>query len=1269
MAGGRARPNGGKPLPVVGLGASAGGLEAYSQLLRELPPHTGMAFVVVQHLDPTHDSMLLDLLGRQTGMPVVGAEDGMAVAPDHVYVIPPNVTLLIARGILRLQPRDGGNRPHLPIDRFFESLAADRTVVAIGVLLSGTGSDGTQGLLAIRAAGGLTFAQEPTSAKHDAMPRSAIAGGGADHVLPPHEIARQLVQLGQRTYLRAAAVADRPAPLPKEAFEQVFHRLREATGVDFDGYKQSTIQRRIARRLAVHRMADLGEYARYLREHPEEVPVLYEDLVIHVTGFFRDQEAFEALSRTVLPAILKRTPPDGSIRLWVLGCSTGEEAYSLAICILEVLDRARRDVPVKIFASDISDESLQRARAGVYPEGIRRDVSERRLKRFFVEANGGYRIGKRVRDLCVFVRHDLFCDPPLARLDLISCRNLLIYLGPELQARAIPVFHYALNPKGYLLVGRSETLNRFGDRFQLVDKASRIYVRKPGQTRPPIGAPALAQAAPEGRRPAALADIQPQRGPDLQRAADDLLLARYVPPGVVVDAEMTIVQFRGRTGAYLEPTPGKAELNLLKMVREGLMSELRIALHRAKQTDAPVRREGVEVRTNGDIRTVAVDVLPITQVGAGANERHFLVLFDEGARREAPPPPTSRRGGGRAPQRGVAERDVARLREELASTKGYLLSLVEAHEATNEELQSTNEEVLSANEELQSTNEELETAKEELQSANEELNTVNEELHHRNQELGQLNADLGNLLASIDLGVVLLSADRRIRQYTPQAERLLNLIPADVGRPLGDLRPNLHAPDLDARITQVIETGSLHEREVYDKDGRCYRMQLRPYLGGGDTIDGCVLVLLDVTDLKHAERVLRFLDAASQRLAASLDYRTTLASVAQLAVPDLAEWCLVHLVGADGSLERVAEAYAESPSGAQARELLRLYPLLKDSPPGVAEVIRSGRSEVVSQVADTALAAVARDEAHLQALREWYPRSYMCMPLAARGRTLGAVTFAAAPAQIYGRADAVMAEDLARRAALAVDTARLFQEVQDALRVRTDFLADASHELRTPLTVVKGHLHLVARALGSQETEAAGLVATAIRHVDGMTRLLTDLLDATRLAAGAEIPLEREPLDLREVVAEALAIVESLAEQKRVALVNALDSPVPVRGDVARLGEAVLNLLTNAIKYTPAEGTVRIETAVSDGYAELRVRDTGVGLAREHLERIFEPFFQVSRGTGRRKGAGGGAGLGLSIVKHLIERHGGRVWAESEGPGRGSTFTIGLQVAAPSDSA
>lgn len=849
----------GKPFPIVGIGASAGGYEACAEFLRQLPADTGTAFVLILHLDPKHKSQLSELLSRSSKIPVLRVTNDMEVKPDHLFVIPENSNMTISDGKLRLHPRKEHETPPMPIDIFFRSLAQDAEASAIGVVLSGTGCDGTLGIEAIKGEGGITFAQDDRSSKFHDMPGNAIASGSVDFVLSPAEIATELCRLARHPLVgksqlalptgSEAAELDRMLRESPNDIKTLFRLLRARTGVDFSLYKQSTLKRRIIRRMILHKKDSLEQYTRMAEASPTELEALFNDLLINVTNFFRDPNTFKVLKKKVFPRILKTHTDDSPLRFWVCGCSTGEEAYSLAMSLVEYFDESRTHRSVQIFATDVSDIGIEKARAGIYPPNIQQDVSPERMRRFFAKVNGNFQINKSIRDMCVFARQNVLIDPPFSNLDLVSCRNVLIYFGPVLQRKVVPLFHYALRNTGYLLLGNSETIGASTEHFALLDKKHKIYTKKPNFLRPGFEIPAKApEMAPKEPRPPAETALPSHKPLDFQQQIERLLLRDFTPPTVVVNAQMDVIYFRGRTSLYVEHAPGTASLNLYKMLRETLSVSVRAAISKAARLDTPVKHGGIEIRRNGHVFELTIEVVPFRM--EPIDERFFAIVFREGANpltlahSDSKETPTS--------NAGRLRRELARVKLDLMATKESMQSIIEEQEATNEELKSANEEIQSSNEELQSTNEELETAKEELQSTNEELTTLNEELQNRNAELSQVNNDLQNLLGSVNIPILMVSSDLAIRRLTPLAERVFDVIPTDIGRRLPDLRRSLLPPDLDVTVRKVIDDLSIVEREIQDRDGHWYLMRIRPYRTRENRIEGAVITLMDVDELRKA---------------------------------------------------------------------------------------------------------------------------------------------------------------------------------------------------------------------------------------------------------------------------------------------------------------------------------------------------------------------------------------------------------------------------------
>ncbi|MGD9170435.1 MAG: chemotaxis protein CheB [Candidatus Thiodiazotropha sp.] len=840
--------------PVVAVAASAGGLKAFEALLANLPIETGFALVLIQHLDPKHKSMLAELLGRDCRLPVHEITDGMTIQSDHVYIIPPNKQLALLHNNLHFLPRVDGSKRYNPADLFFKSLAEDRGTKSIGVVMSGTASDGTLGCRAIKEAGGITFAQDRESAEYDGMPGSAMAAGCVDFVLPPEEIARELIRIMQHPAMCAGQIKDDANEILAATPEQmniIFILLRSRTGNDFSYYKATTLKRRISRRMLVNRIDRVSDYIRLMQKVPQEIDALFQDILINVTAFFRDPEIFDTITELVFPKLLEKRPPDVPIRIWVPGCSTGQEAYSFAIVLHEYLGDRANIHNIQVFGSDIDENAVEKARSGFYPESIGDEISQVRLKRYFHKVAGGYQVNKLLRDMCVFAVQNVAKDPPFSRIDFLSCRNLLIYLGATLQKKVLQVFHYALQPGGFLLLGTSESIGNKSDLFAIKDKKVKLYQKKSVAShltedivfRPNLGI--LHTETHQGEQE----KIQVY---DLEKEADRMLLESYVPPGIIVNPDQVVVRFLGRTWPYIEPPDGVASLNLYKIAHPDLAIELRAAIHSVAKEGGKVRKENVRFKVGEEERRVDIQVMSLGGVMRG--EDNLLVMFEPQPTPQIREDSTADVAQG---ENGAVDTLVAKkeeLEREVVTIREYMQSIVEEQEGTNEELRSANEEIQSTNEELQSTNEELETAKEELQSANEELATVNEELESRNDELARINDDLSNLLSSVHLPILMLDADLRIRQFTKPAQKLLNLIDADIGRPIGNIKPNIELDNLELDVMNVIESMVMKSMELNDYQGHSYSVRIRPYRTLDNRIDGAVIAFIDIDPIKDTQR-------------------------------------------------------------------------------------------------------------------------------------------------------------------------------------------------------------------------------------------------------------------------------------------------------------------------------------------------------------------------------------------------------------------------------
>jgi two-component system, chemotaxis family, CheB/CheR fusion protein len=1090
------------PLFVVGIGASAGGLEALVELLGALPA-TGMAFIVVQHLDPNHESLLPEILTKKTTMAVSLATSGEAVQPDHVYVIPPDALLTVQQGVLEVKPRTSAPERPFPVDLLFSSLAATYGESAIGIVLSGADADGSLGLREIKHAGGFTFAQQPESARFPMMPRHAIETGCVDLVLPAKEIAGELARISRRFRAgKPSLESTAEGPLGTGADENavlphIFQRLRAAHGVDFTHYKRTTIRRRLERRMMLRRIESLDEYREALDRDPGELAALYQDFLIRVTEFFRDPTAFEALRQDVLPTLCEGRSPREAIRIWVPGAATGEEVYSVAITVLEYFSEGPPPMKIQIFGTDISEAALEKARAGVYPVNALHEVSPERLARFFVGQNGEYRISKEIRDLCLFARQDVTRDPPFSRLDLISCRNLLIYLDNVAQRRVLRTFHYALRPQGMLFVGPAESAAHSPELFEQIDSRSRVFRRMPntrgGAIAERADGPSSLVLEPDG----AAAPIRVEAD-SLPREADRLLLARFAPACVLVNQALTILQFRGQTGPYLEPAGGPPSFDLRRVIRPELLVQILPAIGETGKTGVPARRD-----VSLDTREISIEVIPL----AGSDGRQsFLILFDDGTRL-----PVARSTPAAVPLLTESEKDkrLAQVERELEGVREYMRTAVEEHEAVQEELRSAHEEMLSANEEFQSTNEELETSKEELQSTNEELTTTVDELRSKNQELATLNRQLDvarrasdaarsyadTIIASVREPLAVLDEALRIQRANPAFAANLGIPREDIeGRLLhevGDARWNI--PDLLHRLRVVLASGVPLEDWEVPRD-------LRP--------QGRRVMLLS------ARRIPGDVDRAEQLL---------------LSIQDVT-------------------AHAEITAG---------------------------------------LVASSEQKDH--------------------------------------------------------------------------FIAMLGHELRHPLTPITHAIYLLRKA--HQDPATVELLEIIDTQSQTLLRFVNELLDLSRISRGL-IEIRPERLDFVAVARDAVHTLQPFIEERR-HVVSLVLPPAPlfVRGDPGRLRQVVSNLVENAAKYTEPGGRITVTLQPRGEEAVLAVRDTGIGIAAENLERIFEPFAQSHEPL---INPSSGLGIGLSLVRRIVESHGGHVKATSAGSSAGSEFLVSLPLA-PAD--
>jgi two-component system CheB/CheR fusion protein len=839
--------------PIVGIGCSAGGLEALTQFLEAMPDNSGMGFVIVSHLDPNHVSLMPSLLQRNTRMKVAQVEDGMAVEPNRVYVIPPDKVMGIMAGHLQLLDPGNDPGPRAPVNYFLRNLAEDRKEKAVCIILSGMGSDGTLGLRAVKGQLGMAMVQDPDTSKYDGMPRSAISTGLADYVLPPEKMPASLLEYAKRFIFGTPPQIAPVEAMPGKALQKVHMLLRSVTGHDFSYYKENTLIRRVQRRMNVHQLERVTDYVAYLQRNPQEVRALFKELLIGVTSFFRDPEAFEVLKERALRPMLRDKPSNYTFRMWVSGCATGEEAYSLAIILQECMEELEHPFGVQIFATDIDSDAIERARQGIYSGDISADVNPVRLKKFF-ERKDSYQICRRIREMVIFAPQSVIKDPPFTKLDLICCRNLLIYLEADLQRKILPLFHFSLNPDGILFLGTSETVGGFGDLFSPVDNKWKIYRRKEGAAsmQTMVDFPLGATQWPDR----SLAHKPPKI--DLAQLTERHLLEHHTPPSVLVDQKGDIAFIHGRTGAFLEPAPGAKKLyNIIEMARPGLRLELPTMIRKASTERQEIKRSDLHVKQNGTDLNVNVTVKPLVEPDA---QGLLIVLFEV-----APPTKSDTAGKAVGPKaHKKMDRAVDELEKELRRTKENLNTTIEELETTNEELKSTNEEYQSTNEELQSTNEELNSSKEELQSLNEELETVNAELQEKNQELTRNYNDMKNLLDSMEIPTVFLDDRLRIKRFTSHLGKIINLRESDIGRPLADFVARIHDHDLMKTASEVLETLVSQEVETRTEDGHWHMVRIRPYRTPDNVIEGVVITFMDIHRRKECEEELKRLKGLSK---------------------------------------------------------------------------------------------------------------------------------------------------------------------------------------------------------------------------------------------------------------------------------------------------------------------------------------------------------------------------------------------------------------------
>jgi len=1190
---------------IVGIGASAGGLEALEAFFDNAPKESGMAFVVVQHLSPDFKSLMDELLARHTDLPIRLVEDGMVVEADHVYLIPPKKEMIIAGGKLLLSERDRQHERTLPIDVFFRSLAQDCGRRAVAIVLSGGGSDGSRGVRAIHEAGGLVIVQDIESAQFDGMPKTARDAGVASFVLAPQEMPAVLAEHVKSGGSSSSAAERASASSTGQGIGAVYDMLQEEFGIDFTHYKPSTVTRRIERRLQLSRVDDIDDYVIKLRKGRDELNVLYRDLLIGVTRFFRNEEAFAVLERKVLPQLFAKGPPGLPLRVWVAGCATGEEAYSLAILLSEVAAGSGHR-PVKIFATDVHRDSIEVASRATYGEEAIANVSPERLERYFLRRAGGYQLIPDIRQMVVFATHNVIKDAPFTRMDLISCRNMLIYLQPAAQQKVLGLFHFALNRGGIAFLGPSESPSAAFHDFETVDRHWRLYrkfsdVRIPVDARfqPPRADPRVTigpVAAPSGRH-----SISTLLG------TYDALLDEVMPPSLLVTDRGELLHTFAGARRFVELRDGRQDLDILDIVGCELRMVLVGGLARAKKESGAIVFKGVRIRVDGEDTFYRVSVRRIR--GRTSAPSHVLISFET---MERPAQldwkgPTS------------AELDIGDVsREQLSALEGELSYTKENLQAAIEELETSNEQLQAANEELQSTNEELQSTNEELQSVNEELYTVNAEYQRKIAELTELTNDMDNLLSSADVGTIFLDRQLTIRKFTPQIGDSFTLMPQDIGRSIEGFAHKMDHPGLNDDLRRVIAEGVPVEREVRDREGRAFFLRVLPYRANGE-VKGVVITLIDVSGLKAAEDAL-------------FHERYLLDSLLQT-TPDA-----IYFKDARGRFIRANHAMAarlslKDPRDAVGKTALEL--------PNPSAAFASREQDDVVMRTGEAQSYRLETRTRPDGEGEW--------DLVSR---LPLVDSSGAAVGVIGILRDVSEQ---KRGELLI---------KEEIRRRDEFLAMLSHELRNPLGAVVTATALLKRP-DCDEERRPRLVEIVERQSQQMARLLDDLLEVSRVTQN-KIELRNKRLDLSSVAREAAEAVRNLMESRKIDFSIAIDSePIWVVGDPARLQQIQVNLLHNAAKYTHRGGTVKLAVGREDAHAVVSVTDDGAGIPRDMLDDVFALFVQSKRTLDR---AEGGLGVGLTLVRSLVAMHGGAVTARSDGDGRGSEFVVRLPLtSAPVD--
>ncbi|XXF09918.1 PAS domain-containing protein [Pseudomonas sp. D1-3] len=1211
--------------PIVGIGASAGGLPALLRLFEQMPSNNGMAFVVVMHLSPNHESNVDSILQKVTKMEVRQVTVPAPIEQNCVYLISPAMQLTMSDGYLRVSEMTPSQPRHIAIDLFMRTLGDAHQERAISVILTGSGSDGAAGLVRVKEQGGVTIAQAPDDAEYDSMPHSAIATGQVDFILPLTDIPQKLVELWETMRsIQLPADADVQAPIqgiqdPQQASEaeaalrDILTILRTRTGHDFKHYKRATVLRRIERRMQVNRLSDLPAYRAYLQEQVEEAKKLLDDMLIGVTNFFRDREAFEALERDIIPRLFDipcDSDSESGVRIWSAGCSTGEEAYSLAMLLADQIEYSQRDCKYQVFATDIDEHSIAAGRMGLYPEALLPDVAPPRLRQYFTKEQARYRVKKEIRERVLFALHNLLRDPPFSKLQLISCRNLLIYLDREVQQQILQMFHFALLPGGYLFLGSSESADICLELFTPVDKKNRIYRAKPCavQIRPSTPLPFESYTASLRVNPGASPERRKISFADLHQR----VLEQYAPPSVIVNHESNIVHMSDQAGRFLRYVGGEPSHNLLSLIHPSLRLELRTALFQAFHTGKSV--EARRVRHSRDERSYYINMIarPFRDMDAD----FALVLFDEVEETMS--------NDGIPTQKEAKDSVLSQLESELQSTKEQLQATIEQAETSTEELKASNEELQAINEELRSTTEELETSKEELQSINEELITVNQELKSKVEETGKINDDLQNFIASTDIATVFVDRHMRIKSFTPRATEIFSIINSDTGRSLLDITHRLDYPDMAEDAATAFESLRVIEREASSSDGRWYITRMLPYRTTDNLIDGAVLTFIDITQRRLAEEKVR---EGEERLRLAAETTQDYIIITMDQKGQVTGWNL----------------------GAE-----RMYGYREDEVLGLSADLVLGEEDRQAGVLASELQAASR-EGRAEDDR-WHVRKdgsqFFC----------SSVTTCLANGGSHGFAR--IGRDITDKKRREAEQENLLVENQANDKLKDEFFAMMSHELKHPLNLIQLNAELMSRlSVVKTQAIAARAVETILASIRSQARIIDDLLDLSRINTG-KFKLNHAPVMLQPCVEEIVGVLQADATERDIVIEMHMppagSDPLVADADPVRVEQIVWNLLNNALKFSDDGGVMHVGLSQDGDYVKFFVQDQGEGIPPQSLSKIFDLFGQVPEH--RRSARKNGLGIGLALVKELVDAHQGRIEVVSPGLGLGATFSVWLPL-------